>query len=65
LPVVIIAGNGDKIVFKRRSEQLQSAIPGSRLELIAGAGHMVHHLAPMQVTEAIEDVVHKSEPSAG
>jgi pimeloyl-ACP methyl ester carboxylesterase len=29
LPVVIVAGDGDKVVFKRRSEQLRDSIPGA------------------------------------
>ena len=57
LPVVIVAGDGDKIVFKRRSEQLRDSIPGSVLQIVKGAGHMVHHLAARQVAEAIESMV--------
>ena len=56
LPVVIIAGDGDKVVFKRRSEQLRDNIPGSRLEIVKGAGHMVHHVATQQVVRAVESV---------
>jgi pimeloyl-ACP methyl ester carboxylesterase len=56
LPVVIIAGDGDKVVFKRRSEQLRDSIPGSLLQIVKSAGHMVHHLAPRQVAEAVESV---------
>lgn len=56
LPVVIIAGDGDKVVFKRRSEQLRDSIPGSVLQIVKGAGHMVHHLAARQVAEAVESV---------
>ena len=57
LPVVIIAGDGDKVVFKRRSEQLRDSIPGSLLQIIKGAGHMVHHLAPRQVAGAVESAL--------
>jgi pimeloyl-ACP methyl ester carboxylesterase len=57
LPVIIIAGDGDKIVFKRRSEQLRDSIPGSVLQIVKGAGHMVHHLAARQVAQAVESVV--------
>jgi pimeloyl-ACP methyl ester carboxylesterase len=56
LPVVIIAGDGDKVVFKRRSERLAESIPGSVLQIVKGAGHMVHHLAPRQVAQAVESV---------
>jgi pimeloyl-ACP methyl ester carboxylesterase len=57
LPVIIIAGEGDKVVFKRRSEQLAANIRGSVLRVIKDAGHMVHHLAPRQVAQAVEDVI--------
>jgi pimeloyl-ACP methyl ester carboxylesterase len=54
LPVVIIPGDGDKVVFQRRSKQLRDGIPGSRLEIVKGAGHMVHHVATRQVAQAGE-----------
>ncbi len=44
LPVVIIAGEGDRIVLSRRSEQMRDNIPSSVLQIVNGAGHMVHHL---------------------
>ena len=56
LPVAIIAGDGDKVVFPRRAERLKAAIPGSVLHLVEGAGHMVHHTAARQVAEAIAAV---------
>ena len=57
LPVVIIAGEADKVVFKRRSEQLAASIRGGTVRIIKDAGHMVHHFAPRQVAQAIEDVI--------
>ena len=60
LPVVIIAGEGDKVVFKRRSEQLRDSIRGSVLQIVKGAGHMVHHLAPRQVAQAVQSVADAS-----
>lgn len=56
LPVMIIAGDGDKVVFTRRSEQLAASIRGSVLRIDKGSGHMVHHLAPRKVAQAVEDV---------
>src|SRR5215213_9503150 len=53
LPVAILAGDGDKIVSPRLAERLRAAIPGSSLQIVAGAGHMVHHVATDQVVEAI------------
>jgi pimeloyl-ACP methyl ester carboxylesterase len=60
LPVIIIAGEGDKVVFHRRAEQLRKAIKGSILYIVQGAGHMVHYQATQKVTEAIEAVVRLS-----
>lgn len=60
LPVVIVGGDGDKVVFKRRSEQLRDSIPGSVLQIVKGAGHMVHHLVPQQVAQAVESVAEMS-----
>ena len=57
LPVIIIVGDGDRIVFKRRSEHLRAILPGSVLQIVKGAGHMVHHVATEQVVQAIESVV--------
>ena len=56
MPVTIIAGAGDKVVRKRSAERLHGEIPGSTLEIVPGAGHMVHHLATRQVARTIEAV---------
>ena len=63
LPVVIMAGDGDKVVFARRAKQLHDAIAGSVLHIIPGAGHMVHHQATRQVAEAVAAVVVRSSPT--
>jgi pimeloyl-ACP methyl ester carboxylesterase len=55
VPVVIIAGSEDRMAYvSNHSEQLHAELPGSELRLIAEAGHMVHHVAPSQVMEAVE-----------
>ena len=54
--MVIMAGDGDKVVFKRSAERLHASVTGSVLRIIEGAGHMVHHLVPEQVVEAVEAV---------
>jgi pimeloyl-ACP methyl ester carboxylesterase len=56
MPVTIIAGDNDKVVFKRMSQRLAARIPNSVLQLVPGAGHMVHHLAPQRVADAVESV---------
>ena len=58
MPVVIIAGTGDKLVSpEHQSGRLAREVPQSRLHRIEGAGHMVHHTAPQEVAEAIATVL--------
>jgi len=63
MPVIIIAGAGDKIVFKQRSERLHKSVPGSVLQVIKGAGHMLHHLVPERVVDAVETIAGASPGS--
>lgn len=56
LPVSIIAGDGDRIVNTRsQSERLHSDIPGSRLQILPGVGHMVHHIEPQTTMRSLLD----------
>jgi pimeloyl-ACP methyl ester carboxylesterase len=55
MPIVIIAGTGDRIVdFARHSERLHATLPQSELVAVAGAGHMVHHTVPEQIIAGID-----------
>ncbi|HJU17094.1 MAG TPA: alpha/beta hydrolase, partial [Stellaceae bacterium] len=55
MPVAIVAGTGDQIVdFARQSARLVQALPHAALIPVEGGGHMIHHIAPLQVVEAID-----------
>lgn len=55
MPVVIMAGTDDiHVATKMHSERLHVQIPHSELLLVQHAGHMVHHVAPNRVLEAID-----------
>jgi pimeloyl-ACP methyl ester carboxylesterase len=56
MPVAIMAGRGDKVVFKRSARRLQPRIPGSSLEIVEAAGHMVHHTVPGRVVATIRRI---------
>ena len=56
LPVTIIAGDGDKVVFPGGAKRLQSQIAGSILQIIEGAGHMTHHLVPGRIASAVDAI---------
>jgi pimeloyl-ACP methyl ester carboxylesterase len=61
VPVVIVAGSGDRIVTTRRqSQRLHSQLPYSELRTIESVGHMVEHSAPGAVAAAIRRAVDHS-----
>jgi pimeloyl-ACP methyl ester carboxylesterase len=54
-PTVVVAGDADGIVnVDRQAKRLHGAIPGSRLDVLAGAGHMIHHVDPARMVKAID-----------
>lgn len=53
-PLEILHGTEDSVVPARiHAEPLARAIPGARLTLLEGSGHMPHHARPARVAEAI------------
>ncbi len=55
LPVVIITGGDDQIAdIDRQSKRLHSELPNSELVVVPGMGHMIQHLAPREVVDAID-----------
>src|SRR4051812_32277001 len=55
LPVLILTGGDDQIAdVGRQSRRLHEEIPQSELTVLPGLGHMVHHLAPDQVSKVID-----------
>jgi pimeloyl-ACP methyl ester carboxylesterase len=65
VPLVIIAGVGDKIAdFLRHAHALHDAVPGSELIAVEGAGHMVHYAAPERVLEVTDRVAGMAAPTS-
>ena len=61
LPVILISGDGDRIVaFDQQSKLIHEAIPGSELRIIEGGGHMIHYLDPDAVVAAIDAAAERS-----
>lgn len=53
--VSILAGDRDRLVrTKAHSQRLHAALPGSRLIVLPGAGHMVHHASPATAADEVE-----------
>ncbi|MGA8757750.1 MAG: alpha/beta hydrolase, partial [Stellaceae bacterium] len=54
IPVVIVAGLGDKIVdSNRQAGRLGAELAQSTLRKVPDAGHMIHHIVPEQVAAVI------------
>jgi pimeloyl-ACP methyl ester carboxylesterase len=54
LPIVLVAGSGDRLVYRsRHSDRLHAELPHADYRVLEGCGHMVHHIAPEQVLDAI------------
>lgn len=61
MPVAIVAGDGDQVTGPGQVERLRGAVTDATLQIVEGAGHMVHHVATQQVVQAIEQVARRSE----
>lgn len=60
LPVTIMAGIDDQIVdADNQSVWFHHMVAGSELQLVPGAGHMVHYAVPEQVAAAIRAMVER------
>jgi pimeloyl-ACP methyl ester carboxylesterase len=54
VPTLILAGETDTIVPRRRAEFLAAMMPQGCLELVAGAGHLPQLEQPEAVTKALQ-----------
>jgi pimeloyl-ACP methyl ester carboxylesterase len=63
VPITIITGADDQIAdVGRQSERLHRELPQSEFIALPGLGHMVHHLAPDAVANAVERAAQKARP---
>lgn len=63
MPVVIVAGADDgQVDTAAHSRTLHARVPGSRLVVLDGVGHMPHYAAPDRIAEAVDAVVAASSP---
>jgi pimeloyl-ACP methyl ester carboxylesterase len=66
VPVTIITGADDQIVdVRRQSERLHRELPRSEFIALPGLGHMIHHLAPDAVADAIDHTTQRSSLVSG
>ena len=54
-PTLVVSGDGDRVIPGASSEVLHERIPGSRLEVVAGAGHLFFLERPEESMRLLED----------
>jgi pimeloyl-ACP methyl ester carboxylesterase len=64
LPTLIVWGERDPIIPAAHGIAAHEAIPGSRLELFAGAGHFPHREDPIRFVSVLEHFLRSTEPAA-
>ena len=62
MPTLIVWGGQDKIIPLVHAWQAHEAVPGSRLEVIEGAGHAPHTEDPVRFAEILVDFCRTTEP---
>jgi len=63
VPTLILWGDRDSIIPARHGIRAHDEMPGSRLQVFAGAGHFPHHDDPAGFAAALTDFVDTTKPS--
>lgn len=64
MPTLIVWGDHDGVIPVGHGKMAHAAMPGSRLEIFAGAGHFPHHHDPDRFVTLLDDFVATTEPAA-
>ena len=63
VPVLIIWGENDRMIPVHHAEHAHQAIPGSRLEIFEGVGHLPQFEAPGRFVAVLERFLAETEPA--
>lgn len=63
LPTLIVWGERDSIIPPEHGRAAHAAMPGSRLEIFPGAGHLPHHHDPDAFAEILTEFCAATEPA--
>jgi pimeloyl-ACP methyl ester carboxylesterase len=63
MPTLIVWGADDPIIPADHGRRAHEAMPGSRLEVLEGAGHMPHFDAPGKVGRLLLEFIEQTEPA--
>jgi pimeloyl-ACP methyl ester carboxylesterase len=64
IPTMIVWGDRDNIIPVSHARAAHDAIPGSRLEIIEGAGHFPHVEAPHRFVEILSEFMDSTQPNS-
>ena len=60
-PTIVITGDRDPVVSpQHHAMRLAAAVPGARLEVLPGFGHMLHHAAADRIVAAVEELISRA-----
>ena len=59
VPTLVIAGEHDRVVAMEHSRQLANGIPGARLEIIPGTGHLSNQQKPDEYNAVVRAFLHE------
>jgi pimeloyl-ACP methyl ester carboxylesterase len=63
VPTLIVWGDRDPVIPARHGIRAHESMPGSRLEIVAGAGHFPHHHDPEWFATAVQRFVATTQPA--
>jgi pimeloyl-ACP methyl ester carboxylesterase len=64
MPVLLLWGTRDAVIPYRHARIAHAALPGSRLEVLEGAGHFPHRNHPERFVEIVTRFIRTTEPCA-
>jgi pimeloyl-ACP methyl ester carboxylesterase len=64
VPLLLVWGDRDRLVFHRGAQQILDAVPDARYELMDGVGHCPQVEAPERVTELLLEFCEEQEAAA-
>ena len=63
MPTLLLWGDADSVITVRHAELAHQAMPGSQLEIFAGAGHFPHRSDPERFLRVVEEFIKNTDPA--
>jgi pimeloyl-ACP methyl ester carboxylesterase len=63
MPTLLVWGSRDRVLPVDHAHRAHAAMPGSRLEIFAGAGHFPFHAQPERFVAVLEEFLASSKPA--